>query len=187
MFTNQPSVVACVTSQYECDRIIETAEQLAAEYDCELHVLSVLMPTENYALISDQLEYLNRVSKYAGADMTVIFSSDAPKAAAKFVRENNEGESLAASLLSTEEPEWAEYVTATDRFGFAALASAGSYNPENSFTGDDRTFFWSRTQDTFGDDDYDDAHMFLVQPLDEVVWVGSAGKIAQYSVRCIKY
>ena len=74
-----------------------------------------------------------------------------------------------------------------DRFGFAALASAGSYNPENSFTGDDRTFFWSRTQDTFGDDDYDDAHMFLVQPLDEVVWVGSAGKIAQYSVRCIKY
>ena len=83
----RPSVIACVTGQYDCDRIIETAEQLAAEYDCELHVLTVLMPTENYALISDQLEYLNRVSKHAGADMTVIFSSDAPKAAAKFVRE----------------------------------------------------------------------------------------------------
>ena len=87
MNKKQPSVVACVTSQYECDRIIETAEQLAAEYDCDLHVLSVLMPTENYALISDQLEYLNRVAKSAGADMTIIFSSDAPKAAAKFVRE----------------------------------------------------------------------------------------------------
>ncbi len=89
MFKNQPSVVACVTSQYECDRIIETAGQLAAEFDCELHVLSVLMPTENYGLICDQLEYLNYVSKKAGADMTIIFSSDAPKAAAKFVRENN--------------------------------------------------------------------------------------------------
>ena len=89
MFSNQPSVVACVTSQYECDRIIEEAEQLAAEYDCELHVTSVLMPTENYALISDQLEYLNRVAKRAGADMTVIFSSDAPKAAVKFVRASN--------------------------------------------------------------------------------------------------
>lgn len=88
MNRNQPSVIACVTSQYECDRIIETAEQLAAEYDCDLHVLSVLMPTENYALISDQLEYLNRVSKRAGADMTIIFSSDAPKAAVKFAREN---------------------------------------------------------------------------------------------------
>lgn len=84
----RPSVIACVTGQYDCDRIIETAEQLAAEYDCELHVLTVLMPTENYALISDQLEYLNRVSKHAGADMTVIFSSDAPGAAAKFVREH---------------------------------------------------------------------------------------------------
>ena len=89
MFKNQPSVVACVTSQYECGRIIETAGQLAAEFDCELHVLSVLMPTENYGLICDQLEYLNYVSKKAGADMTIIFSSDAPKAAAKFVRENN--------------------------------------------------------------------------------------------------
>ena len=89
MFKNQPSVVACVTSQYECDRIIETDGQLAAEFDCELHVLSVLMPTENYGLICDQLEYLNYVSKKAGADMTIIFSSDAPKAAAKFVRENN--------------------------------------------------------------------------------------------------
>ena len=88
MLRNQPSVVACVTTQYECDRIIEEAQQRAAEFDCELHVLSVLMPTENYALISDQLEYLNRVSKQACADMTIIFSSDAPKAAAKFVRAN---------------------------------------------------------------------------------------------------
>ena len=86
MYGNQPSVIACVTSQYECDRIIEEAEQLAAEHDCELHVLSVLMPTENYALIGDQLEYLNRVSKRAGADMTVIFSSNAPKAAVRFAK-----------------------------------------------------------------------------------------------------
>ncbi len=89
MFSQQPSVTACVTGQYECDRIIETAEQLAAELDCELHVLSVLMPTENYALLSDQLEYLNRVSKKAGADMTIIFSSDAPKAAVRFIRKSN--------------------------------------------------------------------------------------------------
>ena len=95
MQRNQPSVVACVTSQYECDRIIEAAEQIAAENDCELHVLSVLMPTENYALISDKLEYLNRVSKSAGADMTVIFSSEAPKAAVKFAKETNAVEIVA--------------------------------------------------------------------------------------------
>ena len=88
MYRNQPSVIACVTSQYECDRIIEAAQQRAEEYDCELHVLSVLKPTINYALISGQLEYLDRVSKGAGADMTVIFSRDAAAAAANFVRQN---------------------------------------------------------------------------------------------------
>ena len=89
MQTKQPSVTACVTSQYECDRIIDTARQIAEEEDCELHVLSVLRPTANYAVISDQLEYLNLVSKEAGADMTVIFSNDAPGAAADFATENN--------------------------------------------------------------------------------------------------
>ncbi len=89
MYPKQPSVIACVTSQYECDRIIEAAEQLAQEYDCDLHVLNVLRPTENYALISDQLEYLHRVSVNANADMTVIFNDDAPKAAADFARESN--------------------------------------------------------------------------------------------------
>lgn len=35
MYNSKQSVVACVTSQYECDRIIETAELLAQELDCE--------------------------------------------------------------------------------------------------------------------------------------------------------
>ncbi len=89
MQEKSPSVVACVTTQYECDRIIDAAEQTAEEYGCELHVLSVLRPTENYALISDQLEYLHRKSKSAGADMTIIFSENAPRSAANFARKNN--------------------------------------------------------------------------------------------------
>ena len=48
MLRNQPSVIACVTTQYECDRIIEEAEQLAAEYDCELYrEPSRYVPLEN--------------------------------------------------------------------------------------------------------------------------------------------
>ena len=42
----------------------------------------------NYTEISDELEYLNRVSKEHGADMTVIFSDYAPAAAATFVTDN---------------------------------------------------------------------------------------------------
>ena len=83
------SVLACVTSQYDCDRIIKTAKKIADDCDCELRVLSILKPTGNYTTVSDRIEYLYRVSKESGADMTVLFHDDAPSAVAEFVKENN--------------------------------------------------------------------------------------------------
>ena len=89
MYSKKPSILACVTGQYDCDRIIETAAAIAEEQECELRVLSVLRPTEDYSIVTDVLEYLHRVSKANGADMTVIFSAYAPAAAAQFVNDNN--------------------------------------------------------------------------------------------------
>ena len=83
------SVLACVTSQYDCDRIIKTAKKIADDCDCELRVLSILKPTGNYTTVSDRIEYLYLVSKESGADMTVLFHDDAPSAVAEFVKENN--------------------------------------------------------------------------------------------------
>ena len=83
------SVLACVTSQYDCDRIIKTAKKIADDCDCELRVLSILKPTGNYTTVSDRIEYLYLVSKESGADMTVLFHDDAPSAVAEFVNENN--------------------------------------------------------------------------------------------------
>ena len=91
MNSNKPSILACVTGQYDCDRIIETAAAIAEEQDCELRVLSVLKPTDDYSKVTDVLEYLHRVSKENGADMTVIFSAYAPAAAAQFVNDNKVG------------------------------------------------------------------------------------------------
>lgn len=89
MYSTKPSVLACVTSQYDCDRIIEAAKQLADKEDCELRVLTVLKPNEDYTIISDQIEYLNLAAKEADADMTFLFSVNASKATAEFVTENN--------------------------------------------------------------------------------------------------
>lgn len=83
------SVLACVTSQYDCDRIIKTAKHIADDCGCELRVLSILKPTNNYANVSDQIEYLYLVAKESGADMTVLFHNDAPNAAAEFAKQNN--------------------------------------------------------------------------------------------------
>ncbi len=89
MKNTEPSVLACVTSQFDCDRIISAAQKIADGCGCKLRVLSVIKPMKNYSSISDRIEYLNLVSKQADADMTVLFSNNAPRAAAEFARENN--------------------------------------------------------------------------------------------------
>lgn len=102
----------------------------------------------------------------------------------KFVKENNGGESVVESLMSTNQPEWDEYVTPTDRFGFSALASAGYYSPANAKSGADRTYFWSRSP---APGDNTNARMFTVEPSDKMSMNAYGGKGAHYSVRCIKY
>lgn len=89
MYNDKPSVLACVTGQYDCDRIIRTAAQFAQEENCGLRVLSVLQPTEHYEYVCGQIEYLNRVAREAGADMTILFDKNAPQATARFASENN--------------------------------------------------------------------------------------------------
>lgn len=88
MNASKPSVLACVTDQYSCDRIIKTAKDIANRFDMDLRVLSVLKPTADYSSVSDCIEYLYQVSKEAEADMTVLFNSEAPKAAAQFAKDN---------------------------------------------------------------------------------------------------
>jgi hypothetical protein len=82
-------VLACVTLQFDCDRIIKIAKQIADDTDCDLRVLSVLEPTHDYTEAAWQIEYLNMVSKQFGADMTVLFDKNADRAAAEFTKKNN--------------------------------------------------------------------------------------------------
>ena len=91
MDNNRSSVLACVTSQYDCDRIIKLAKKISDDLGLDLRVLSVLKPTSDYSTVSDQIEYLYLVSKESGADMTILFNDDAPKSVAEFVNENNVG------------------------------------------------------------------------------------------------
>ena len=89
MKNNKPSVLACVTGQYDCDRIIKTAKLIADDCDCQLRVLSVLKPMTDYSGVSGQIEYLYLVSKKAGADMTILFDKNPAESTANFASENN--------------------------------------------------------------------------------------------------
>lgn len=87
--SKRSSVLACVTGQYDCDRIISAAGEMAEMKEIPLHVLCVLKPTENYGAISGELEYLYQTAKATGADMTILFSENAPQAAADFAKETH--------------------------------------------------------------------------------------------------
>ena len=74
----KPSVLVCVTGQYDCDRLIEAGFEQAAESGWDLHVLCVYSPAKDLSYPSDEIEYLYRTAKSLGADMTIAFSDKAP-------------------------------------------------------------------------------------------------------------
>ncbi len=88
MNNTEPSVIACVTDQIRCDRIINAARKIADDYGCGLRVLSVLKPMKDYSAVIDRIEYLNFAAKQNNADMTVLFSDNAAVAAADFADKN---------------------------------------------------------------------------------------------------
>lgn len=85
----KPSVLVCVTGQYDCDRLIEAGFEQAAQLGCELHVLCVHTPQNDLTYFSDEIEYLYRTAADLGADMTVMFSDNAPRCTADFARRIN--------------------------------------------------------------------------------------------------
>ena len=85
----KPSVLVCVTGQYDCDRLIEAGFEQAVEHGCDLHVLCVHDPASDVSYFSDEFEYLYRTAKDLGADMTISFNKNAPGCAADFARKTN--------------------------------------------------------------------------------------------------
>ena len=85
----KPSVLVCVTGQYDCDRLIEAGFAHAVEKGWDLHVLCIHTPVNNLSCLSDEIEYLYRTAKELGADMTIAFNVNAPRCAADFARKVN--------------------------------------------------------------------------------------------------
>ena len=76
MKNTKSAVLACVTSQYNCDRIIRIAKEIADSSDCELRVMSVLKPMSDYSSVSDEIEYLYLIAKESGADVELCNVSE---------------------------------------------------------------------------------------------------------------
>ena len=85
----KPSVLVCVTGQYDCDRLIRKGYEKAKARGYDLHVVSVHNPEENPVALSEEFEYLYHTAKTLGADMTILFERNAPMAAVGFAKKTN--------------------------------------------------------------------------------------------------
>lgn len=87
--TKKPSVLVCVTSQYDCDRLINAGFEIAVDNGYDLHVLCVHKPVSNASFLSDEIEYLYQTAKSLCADMTIAFNDNAPQTTVDFAKRIN--------------------------------------------------------------------------------------------------
>lgn len=86
------NIMVCVTQQKTCERLIENGARLAHTRDGKLYIVNVVNENEKfleYANDGDALEYLFRVSKKAGADLTVLRSNNVIETMIDFAKDNN--------------------------------------------------------------------------------------------------
>ncbi|MDL2206026.1 universal stress protein [Eubacteriales bacterium OttesenSCG-928-N13] len=88
---NTLRILACVTGQKSCERLIVEGAKMADAMNAELSVLHVAAAGTSllgYPLEGDAMEYLYKISSEHGADMTMIRSDDVIEAIARFAIKN---------------------------------------------------------------------------------------------------
>ncbi len=85
------NVLVCVTQQKTCERLILKGHELIGTEEDKLFVIHVVNENENFLQNSNDgeaLEYLFRVSKKVGADLTVLRSKNILKTMMDFAMDN---------------------------------------------------------------------------------------------------
>ena len=96
-------IMACVTLQNTCDRLIHEAALQRQTPDDQLYVLQVAKNGQSIMGGTDDaasLEYLYSASQKVGADMTVLHSDNVISAISSFIKEH----SISVAVLGTPGP-----------------------------------------------------------------------------------
>lgn len=86
----QKNVLVCVTQQKTCEKLIQQGAELSKEQLDNLYVIHVVNENDKFLYNfsdGDALEYLFRITKDVGAELTVKRSKDAIKSIVDFAEE----------------------------------------------------------------------------------------------------
>ena len=80
------SVLVWITNPAACQRIVEAGQKLANELSTDLDIVSIQgQPAGNWEKQAKDLELLHRAARNVGAELTVVYSDNAFKAATEIV------------------------------------------------------------------------------------------------------
>ncbi|MBP3415400.1 MAG: hypothetical protein J6L81_09425 [Clostridia bacterium] len=77
--------IACVTGQYNCERIIAAASCIAQDAGASLEIVSVLNGCSSEESL-EALEYLHGIAKAAGARMTILYNDNPVLAVTEYIK-----------------------------------------------------------------------------------------------------
>lgn len=84
----EKTVLVWITNPAACEIIVKTGKKIAEELNAELMVASIQQKIrDNWETTVSDLEALNKASRNANAELTVIYSDNTFEAAVKTVRE----------------------------------------------------------------------------------------------------
>lgn len=86
------NILVCITQQKTCERLIREAADIKNDHEGELHVIHVAKNEWKFldnVKEGEALEYLFKVSKSVGANLSVLRSDDIVETILEYVKENN--------------------------------------------------------------------------------------------------
>lgn len=81
----QKNIVACVTAQISCEKIIGAALDLSKKLNCKLHIVTVQKAKEDAKIRANSLKILNTLSKITGCSIDIVYGDNPKNALVSYI------------------------------------------------------------------------------------------------------
>lgn len=81
----QKNIVACVTAQISCEKIISAALDLSKKLNCNLTVVTVQKAKEDAKIRANSLKILNTLSKITGCNIDIVYGDNPKNALVSYI------------------------------------------------------------------------------------------------------
>lgn len=81
----QKNIVACVTAQINCEKIIGAALDLSRKLNCKLYVVTVQKAKEDAKIRAKSLKILNTLSKITGCSIDIVYGDNPKNALVSYI------------------------------------------------------------------------------------------------------